>query len=259
MKKRTQIESARRTRGFTLIELLVVIAIIAILAAMLLPALSAAKARALRTQCLGNLRQLGLAVQMYANDNRDSFPGPNWGVSGDPNAPGWLYVPLGGNPPPISLVNPVLTYEKGELWQYLKNIAVYRCPTDKTNQPSWSLRPNKLSTYLMNGAVCAYAGKTPYKLTAIKIEGVLMWEPDDTQGQVAWTYNDGSSTPYAPTSDYGVSKRHLPGCNMLYTDAHVEVKKDENGTAECKEKTEANECWWNPSDPAGGPRPPYHD
>ena len=61
-------------KGFTLIELLVVIAIIAILAAMLLPALSAAKAKARAVQCLNNTHQLGLASMLYAGDYRDAFP-----------------------------------------------------------------------------------------------------------------------------------------------------------------------------------------
>ena len=60
-----------RNAAFTLIELLVVIAVIAILASLLLPALSATKAAAKRVQCVDNLRQLGLATQMYWGDNSD--------------------------------------------------------------------------------------------------------------------------------------------------------------------------------------------
>src|SRR5262244_475443 len=80
-------------RAFTLIELLVVIAIIAILAALLLPVLSKAKQRSRQAADLNNLRQLGIAVNLYTSDNADFMPWPNW-LSGEVanHQQGWLYA-----------------------------------------------------------------------------------------------------------------------------------------------------------------------
>jgi len=95
--------SPSRGRAFTLIELLVVVAIIAILAGLLLPSLAAAKSRARQASCLSGLRQVGLGIQMYADENRGLFPETTHGIS-DTNR-SWLATvrPYLGNTDAIRL------------------------------------------------------------------------------------------------------------------------------------------------------------
>jgi prepilin-type N-terminal cleavage/methylation domain-containing protein len=128
-------------RGFTLVELLAVIATIAILASLLLPVLGKAKVKAQRTNCQSNLHQLGLAWELYHNDNNgrlvESYPVNN------KNA--WV---LGDMRSPADAENLDLI-RMGKLFPYNRNTSLYHCPTDKGVQVG-GRRLATVRSYAMN-------------------------------------------------------------------------------------------------------------
>jgi prepilin-type N-terminal cleavage/methylation domain-containing protein len=187
----------RRSCAFTLIELLVVIAIIGILAALLIPTVSRSKNRAVETVDIGNLKQFTIAMQMYATDNHEILPWPNW-LSGDsPNRPGWLYVlyPSGSG----------FDQKGGVFWPVLTNPKLYFCPMDNTNTALFAQRAQQLSSYAMNGAVIGYdrTNFPPARASEMRADDIAFWETDETQPGY---FNDGANNP-----PEGVSGRHLNG------------------------------------------------
>lgn len=132
--------------AFTLVELLVVIAVIAIIAAILLPVLNQARQKAKATSCLNNMKQLGLALNMYVTDNQDYLPWPNWGndadaANGGTCPDGWLYGWTPNNPTNLSgqgitidlanwNIGRQANLQTGTYWQYIPHPDVFMCGVD---------------------------------------------------------------------------------------------------------------------------------
>jgi prepilin-type N-terminal cleavage/methylation domain-containing protein/prepilin-type processing-associated H-X9-DG protein len=206
--------TCRPHAAFTLIELLVVIAIIAILAAILFPVFARAREAARKTACLSNLRQLGLAFQLYTQDYDEALPNSTDGTPGAGQLGAWNFYkvfPTNTNPGSYDVT-------QGALYPYVKNKQVYICPSDGQGRQSGN--SYAANSCVFHGSAIGFeAGKS---LAAFDAPASFM-----LLGEEASVSNSGSDLSAVSTDDgymlyrlNSFTTRHSEGSNLNFVDGH---------------------------------------
>ena len=212
--------------GFTLVELLVVIGIIALLISILMPALNRAREQARAVQCGDHIKQLLNALHMYVSENRQTLPPAN---PGGVTLVGWMYDPTrpltGGKHLPEDV-------QYGHLYRYVNDYGVWHCPNDTPPYEIKSLPGSifPMSSYTINVCIVQFArlGYPSYRVTKLKPDSILMWEPEESgPGAGPYVWDDGTSA----ADQSPLTRRHGPAgvkdpekrSSVGVLDGHVEM------------------------------------
>ncbi len=210
-------------RGFTLIELLVVIAIIAILAAIMFPVFARAKAKALQTTCLSNVRQLALAFQMYASDHDETMPlacyyTGDWGGEYEEHA--WdfhCYWEWDGS------ASKLISYELGLIGPHTRNEQISICPIFDAPSGQRPASGYAYNTSYLGGLPPALTTKIRQPSRTVLLCDSAIWISGSGTSQNNFLRSPGD--PFRVTWKTGpnVHFRHNGTANVAYCDGHAKA------------------------------------
>ncbi len=210
-------------KGFTLIELLVVIAIISILAALLLPALSKAQAKAKRSACLSNMRQVGIALYMYDSDNA-KLPNPGDNQTFDFNN---QFAPDN----PLKVIRPYIGARNID-----QKTPVYICPTALPSKKAGYVPTALSSTAILISQLVLNKGmskmRVPARTVIVQENFCLMnafwYEPEGSgDSYTQWhTWTTSNDNEWDGIAREHYNNLHEQGGNLISCDGHAEYKKN---------------------------------
>ena len=223
-------------RGFTLVEILVVIGILAVLMSILIPVIRQARKQANTVKCMNNQKQLVQASTMFSRDNNDLLPFTGWG---DQAVIYWAYdasKPMTWTPADL---------EKGQIWRYLKDRRVFRCPEDAGPWPAGSI--TAVLGYCMNGAASGFGSNNNEGLSILRFhpDDVLFFELPSTNSN----FNGANDATNYPSE--GVAARHKHGTVVGHLDGRVSVMMAAEFNNFCQ-AAGPNILWCSPVDRDGG-------